>query len=65
MSVFQERGLINSHIDNFGRITKKDVMDLCKCGQDHAYYLLRKMVENDELLALGKGKATFYVRKHD
>ena len=63
MAVIQERGMINSHIDTFGQITKKGVMDLCKCDQDHAYYLLRKMVDNGELDALGTGKSTYYIRK--
>lgn len=41
MTILQEMEIIGRHVEKFGKITRVEVAELCKCDQDHAYYLLK------------------------
>lgn len=64
MTTIQEKGMIESHVDKFGQITRAEAAELCKCDTNHAYYLLHKMVEEDVLVAVGSGRNVRYAKKH-
>ena len=64
MGSIQEKGMIESHVDKFGQITRAEAAELCKCDTNHAYYLLHKMVEEDVLVAVGSGRNVRYAKKH-
>ena len=63
MSTIQEKNMIESQVKSFGSIKRDEVVQLCKCGSPHAYYLLRKLVEDGVLTATGKGKNTRYIMR--
>ena len=62
MSTIQEMGMIESHIDEFGTISRQEVLILCRCEKRHANYLLRKMVDQGRIAVIGKGRNTQYKR---
>lgn len=64
MTVIQEKGMIESHVEKFSQITRAEASDLCKCDKNHAYYLLRKLVEEGSLVTVGSGRNVRYVKKH-
>ena len=45
MTTLQEMGMIERHIEKFGKISRAEAAELCKCDRNHAYYILRKMTE--------------------
>ena len=49
------------YIKEHGRVTRKDVVELCKIGPFQATRLLRRLVEAGELKMVGERKATRYV----
>ena len=63
MTIIQEKSMIESHIERFGQITRAEAADLCKCDKNHAYYILRQMVESGLLLSIGSGRNVRYVKK--
>lgn len=63
MTTIQEMGMIDRHIDKFGRITRADTAELCKCDSNHAYYLLSKMVDENRIVAIKQGKNSYYIHK--
>ncbi len=60
MITLQEIGLIDRHIEKFGRISRAEAADLCKCDLNHAYYLLRRMSDEGRVIAVKKGKFSYY-----
>lgn len=62
MTAIQEMGLIDRHIEEFGKITRIETAKLCNCDSNHAYYLLRKMMEEGHIRIVGKGRSSYYVR---
>lgn len=64
MTTIQEKNLIERHVSQFGTITRVQTVELCKCTDAHASYLLRKMIKDGILIAVGNGKNTRY-RKND
>ncbi|MBW1992644.1 MAG: putative DNA binding domain-containing protein [Deltaproteobacteria bacterium] len=59
----QQEQMILQYIDQHGRITRKEVTDLCQLRSPHqASRLLRKMVREGKLEKFGKLKATWYER---
>lgn len=42
------------------RITRKDVVELCRITDDQATYILRKLFEDRRLELVGKGRGAFY-----
>lgn len=63
MTIIQEKGMIERHIERFGQITRSEAAELCKCDKNHAYYILRQMVETGSLLPIGSGRNVRYVKK--
>jgi ATP-dependent DNA helicase RecG len=58
--VIQQEQMILSHLRAHGRITRRDVMDLCQAPEDRARYLLRRLVADQQILSQGSGRGTFY-----
>ena len=61
MTIIQEKAMIKSHIEKFGKITRAEIVDLCKCNTSHANYLLNALQETEDIKKMGKGKNTFYI----
>ncbi len=56
----QERELILTHLNKYSKITREDVVELCRCTPNHASWLLRQLV-NDKMIQLcGAGRGAFY-----
>jgi len=51
--------------ENGGTITRGDVMELLHLSKSQAYHLLKKMVEEDKLIAEGTTRNAFYRLKYD
>lgn len=64
MTTLQEKELIDRHIDKFGKISRAETAELCKCDLNHAYYLLRKMVDEGRIGVVKMGKFSYYVHKN-
>ena len=56
----QERELILTHLNRYNRITRGDVVDLCRCTPNHASWLLRQLVEDKTIQLCGTGRGAFY-----
>ena len=64
MTTLQEKELIDRHIDKFGKISRAETAELCKCDLNHAYYLLRKMVDEGRICVVKMGKFSYYVHEN-
>jgi ATP-dependent DNA helicase RecG len=64
-TLVQQRQMVLNAIEaaDGGRITREKVAELCQIGGDQAYRLLRKLREDGDLDAHGKGRGAFYTRK--
>ncbi len=62
MTTIQEKSMIESQVEQFGRITSKKTAELCKSDLNHANYLLNRMVSEGTLIKNGKGKNTYYTK---
>ena len=60
MTIIQEMELISRHLEQFGKTTRAEVAELCKCDTEHAYYLLRKMTSEGRVKVENKGRFSFY-----
>lgn len=56
----QMEEMIITHVRGHGRITRRDVVELCRVQPHQAYYLLQKLVRQGRLVRRGRGKATYY-----
>lgn len=63
MTNLQEMGMIERHIDKFGKISRAETAELCKCDLNHAYYLLRKMADEGRVKAIKLGKFSYYISR--
>lgn len=63
MTTLQEMGMIDRHLEKFGKITRAETADLCKCDSNHAYYLLHRMSEEGRVESVKMGKSTYYIQK--
>ena len=63
MTILQEEEIIGRYIEKFGKITRADAAELCKCDLEHAYYLLHKMVAEGRIMAVRKGRFSYYYPK--
>ena len=59
----QESEMILAHVDKFGKVKRADVMELCKCDKNHAYFLLKKLVEQGRIQTIGNGRNAYYTLK--
>jgi len=49
------------YVQSHGRITRSEVMDLCRISQRQATYLLQKMVKQNRLKPHGEARGRYYV----
>lgn len=63
MTTLQEMDLICRHIDSFGKISRAEVVELCRRNSDHAYYLLQKLATEKRIVSVKKGRSSIYVRE--
>ena len=56
----QERELILTHLNQYNRITREDVVELCRCTPNHASWLLRQLVKDEMIQLCGAGRGAFY-----
>lgn len=63
-NTLQERELILSHLEKYNQISRKDVMELCRCSPDHATWLLCHLMKDNILQKYGAGRGTFYKKQH-
>ena len=62
MTTIQEMGMIESHIERFGQITRAEAAELCKVTKSRAYYVLSKMVDEDKIKLVGTGRYARYIK---
>lgn len=56
----QMEQMILEYVRSYGRITRREVMDLCRVEGQQAVYLLRRLVKEGHLEMIGSGRKTFY-----
>ena len=56
----QERELIVTHLNQYDKITREDVVELCRCTPNHASWLLRQLVKDEVIQLHGAGRGAFY-----
>lgn len=56
----QEREMILSHLNQYNKITRSDVVELCRCTPNHASWLLRQLVKDQVIQLQGKGPGAYY-----
>ncbi len=57
----QQEQMVMQYFQSHGRITRKDVVELCKVSEDQASRLLRKLTSDHKLRPEGKGRARSYL----
>jgi len=60
MTIIQEKSLILQQAEKYGRITRAETMELCKCEKDHAYILLKALCREGKLELSGNGRGAYY-----
>lgn len=58
----QQEQLVLKYLEQNGRITRREVADLCQIGPYQASRLLNRMVEAGRLVRRGRGRGTWYER---
>ncbi len=62
----QQEQLVLQYVEAHGRITRREVVELCKIGPAHATRLLRRLVKKGELAMHGQKRGTWYgLREQD
>lgn len=56
----QERELILTHLNKYSKITREDVVELCRCTPNHASWLLRQLASEKMIQLCGAGRGAFY-----
>lgn len=56
----QQAQMVIQYVKKHGRITRKDVVDLCHVTEDQATYLLRKLHAAGEIKRVGRGRGVYY-----
>ena len=56
----QQAQMVIQYVKKHGRITRKDVVDLCHITEDQATYLLRKLHAAGEIKRVGRGRGVYY-----
>lgn len=59
----QERELIVAHLNQYNKITREDVVELCRCTPNHASWLLRQLVKAEIIQLCGAGRGAFYIKR--
>jgi ATP-dependent DNA helicase RecG len=56
----QQEQMILQYVQRHGKITRKDVINLCRLSEDQAGYLLRQLAVEGKLVLHGKSRGAFY-----
>ena len=56
--------MVLQYVKAHGRITRQDVMILCRVTQNQAFYILKKLVKSGKLQLAGKGRSAAYRPKN-
>ncbi|MEI8167493.1 MAG: ATP-binding protein, partial [Chloroflexales bacterium] len=56
----QQAQMVIQYVTKHGRITRKDVVDLCHVTEDQATYLLQKLHTAGEIKRVGRGRGVYY-----
>lgn len=59
-NMIQQEQMVLQYVQTHGRITRKDVSELCRINEDQASYLLRKLCRRNALELVGKGRGAYY-----
>lgn len=57
----QQEQMVLKYAQSNGRITRGDVMQLCRLGENQASYLLRRLTNEAKLRLVGRGRGAHYV----
>ena len=57
----QQEQMVLQYVQSHGRITRKDVVALCRISEDQASRLLRKLLSQKKLRPKGNGRSRYYV----
>ena len=63
MTTLQEKDIILRHLESFSRISRADVVELCRCDRNHAYYLLKLLLQDGIIKKIGSGKSAYYAQR--
>lgn len=58
----QQEQMVLQYVQKHGKITRKDVMTLCRLTEDQSTRLLRDLMKNERLHSSGKTKGKFYTQ---
>ena len=56
--------MVIQYIEAHGRITRKEIVNLCKITSRQATHLLKKLVDKEILVLKGERKGAYYEQKH-
>jgi len=59
----QQEQMVLKYVEMHGKITRRDVVELCRIGADQAKRLLQTLAEDEKLIMHGSRKGAFYERK--
>lgn len=61
----QQEQMVIQYVKAHGKITRKEVVELCKVTSRQATHLLKKLVDKDVLVLKGERKGAYYEQKHE
>ena len=56
----QQEQMVVQYLQKYGRITRREVGELCKLGEFQAGRLLKRMLDRGELQLVGAGRGAYY-----
>ena len=56
----QQEQMVIQYIQQHGKITRKDIMDLCRLSRDQAGRLLQRLITEGKLISHGQSRGTYY-----
>lgn len=59
----QQEQMIQSYVQQNGRVTRQEVMELCRLTPDQAYKVLKRLCDNNILMKHGDRKSAIYLRR--
>lgn len=59
-NIIQQEQMVIQYAQKHERITRKDVMELCRLSKDQAGRLLRKLIAEKKIMSHGKSRGTYY-----
>lgn len=59
----QQEQMVLQYVRTHGRVTRRDVIELCRIGDYQATRLLDRLVEQDKLVRFGAGRGVYYEQR--